>query len=264
VTAPTIDDGTSHDDGTLLEPTKHQTNQRESTNRFVGPRRMTTLQDDLAPSGGPMSLTDPDHHSVDHHGSGRVDTAGVSDAVMIERSRTDRDHFGGLYERYAPMLFRYAGQRVGPELAEDVVAETFLAAFRRRDRYDLRRPDARPWLFGILTREISRHRRAERSRYRTASRVIAVDSVDGPADRVAADVTARAARRSLAAALPALSAGDRDVLLLVAWADLSYGEVAQALDIPIGTVRSRLSRARRVMREALGNTDPTRTFEEPR
>ena len=76
-------------------------------------------------------------------------------------------------------------------------------------------------------------------------------------------VSAAAVQRDLAAALAGLPAGDRDVLLLIAWADLSYDEVAVALGIPLGTVRSRLHRARRKVREALGGADPTTTSEEP-
>jgi RNA polymerase sigma factor (sigma-70 family) len=74
---------------------------------------------------------------------------------------------------------------------------------------------------------------------------------------VAAQVTAAAVRARLSAALSRLSRGDRDVLLLVAWCDFSYEEVAAALGIPLGTVRSRLNRARRKVRDALGGIDPT-------
>jgi RNA polymerase sigma-70 factor (ECF subfamily) len=83
------------------------------------------------------------------------------------------------------------------------------------------------------------------------------------ADRADARVSAAGVQRHLAAALAGLPAGDRDVLLLIAWADLSYEEVAVALDIPAGTVRSRLHRARRKVREALGGQDPTMISEEP-
>ena len=80
---------------------------------------------------------------------------------------------------------------------------------------------------------------------------------DGDSEPVDQRVSARAVQRDLAAALARLAARDRDVLLLIAWADLSYEEVAVALDIPVGTVRSRLNRARSKVREALGGQDPT-------
>jgi RNA polymerase sigma factor (sigma-70 family) len=188
-----------------------------------------------------------------------VTAHGMDDSAVIAASRADPEQFAALYDRYAGQIYRYAYRRVGSHAAEDVVADTFLAAFRSRSRYDVSRADARPWLFGIATREISHRHRAERARYRAVARVGEQPAApDGElADRVAADVTAQAARSDLASALATLSTGDRDVLLLVAWAGLSYGEISAALGIPVGTVRSRLHRARRKTRAALGGTDPT-------
>ncbi len=191
-----------------------------------------------------------------------VSTVDGPDAAVIQESWRDGELFAVLYDRYAAQLYRFAYRRVGPEAAEDVVADAFLAAFQARQRYDVARPDARPWLFGILTKEIARRWRGEEARYRLLARVTDQSTVDGHADRVAAGVSAQAARASLAAALARLSPGDRDVLLLVAWGELTYDEVAQALSIPIGTVRSRLNRARHKTREALGGVDPTELIEE--
>ena len=185
-----------------------------------------------------------------------------TDAAVIRASLTEPDRFAPIYDRYAAALYRYAYQRVGPEIADDVVAEAFLAAFRGRASYDLDRQDARPWLFGILTREMATHHRRERARYRAMSRSTHDTVQDGPADQVTAKVVADAARGPLAAALADLAPGDRDVLLLVAWGQLSYDEVAAALNIPQGTVGSRLNRARRKVRKALGGFDPTITMEE--
>jgi RNA polymerase sigma-70 factor (ECF subfamily) len=187
-----------------------------------------------------------------------------TDAAVIHASVGDPDRFSVIYDRYAATLYRYAHQRVGAQIAEDVVAETFLLAFRARARYDLARLDARPWLFGILTRGLASYHRKELARYRALARSTPETVVDGPADAVAARVIADSARRPLAAALATLSRGDRDVLLLVAWGQLSYDEVAAALRIPPGTVGSRLSRARRKVREALGGVDPTGETEEER
>jgi RNA polymerase sigma-70 factor, ECF subfamily len=191
-----------------------------------------------------------------------LDDAALDDAVLIERSLRVSECFAGLYDRHAVAVHRFAAARLGDEGADDVVAETFLNAFRTRARYDLTRTDARPWLMGIAIREISRRRKQERSRYRLLANTPGELPVDGPADLVAASVTAHAVRGVLAEALSRLKAADRDVLLLVAWADLSYQEVAEALDIPIGTVRSRLNRARRIVRAALGNDNPLLTAEE--
>jgi RNA polymerase sigma factor (sigma-70 family) len=174
-----------------------------------------------------------------------------TDAAVIRASLADPDRFALIYDRYAPMLYRYAYQRMGPGIADDVVAEAFLAAFRGRATYDLGRQDARPWLFGILTREMAAHKRREQARYRALARSAQETVQDGPADQVTARVVADAARGPLAAALAGLAPGDRDVLLLVAWGQLSYDEVADALNIPQGTVGSRLNRARRKVRKAL-------------
>jgi RNA polymerase sigma factor (sigma-70 family) len=185
-----------------------------------------------------------------------------TDAAVIRASLDDPDQFAVIYDRYAATLYRYAHQRVGADVADDVVADAFFAAFRARGQYDLSRPDARPWLFGILTRKLASHHRREMARYRAMARSAQEGVVDGPADEVAARVVADSARRPLAAALAALSHGDRDVLLLVAWGQLSYDEVAAALKIPPGTVASRLNRARRKVRKALGGLDPTGKNEE--
>ena len=187
----------------------------------------------------------------------------LDDAALIERSWHEPEAFAALYDRHAAPVHRFAGRRLGQHLADDVVAETFLAAFRRRKRYDLRRADARPWLYGIAANVMGKHRRAEVRMLRAFARTGLDPVADGHSDRVDSQVCAAAVQRDLAAALAGLSAGDRDVLLLIAWADLSYEETAAALRIPVGTVRSRLNRARRKVREALGGQDPTSSNQEP-
>ncbi|MFD9948518.1 RNA polymerase sigma factor [Nonomuraea sp. NPDC059023] len=187
--------------------------------------------------------------------SGRAD-----DTELIRRSARDPEAFADLFTRHAPALRRYVARRLGPCLADDIVSDTFLTAFRRRGRYDLSHPDARPWLYGIAARLVSRHRRVEIRFYRALVRS-GVDEIAEPyADRV--DDWVAAQQAGLAAALMKLSPGDREVLLLVAWADMSYEDVARALDIPIGTVRSRLHRARARTRQALGGSDPAMTRKE--
>jgi RNA polymerase sigma-70 factor (ECF subfamily) len=177
---------------------------------------------------------------------------GLSDAAVISASREHAETFGVIYDRYSAQLYRYAYRRLGPEHAEDVVAETFLAAFRRRKQYDLARDDARPWLFGIATKEIARRYRAEQARYRALARAGAPDVTEGFADEISDAVSAQATRAQLADALQRLAKNDRDVLLLIAWSGMSYEEVAETLRIKLGTVRSRLHRARRKVRDALG------------
>lgn len=177
----------------------------------------------------------------------------VSDVDLIVAARHDDDAFAALYDRHAPQLYRYASRRVGREVAEDVVAETFLAAFRALERYDTTRPDARAWLYAIATKELAKHHRTERTRYRTLARAAAEPTATDFAERVDGYVSAAGAGRSLAKGLSRLARRDRDVLLLIAWGELSYEQVAGVLSIPVGTVRSRLNRARRKMRDFLGD-----------
>jgi RNA polymerase sigma-70 factor (ECF subfamily) len=181
----------------------------------------------------------------------------AGDAALIEQSWHEPEAFAGLYDRHAAPIHRYVTRRLGDGLADDVVAETFLAAFRQRRRYDVQRPDARPWLYGIAANVIGKHRRSEVRMLQAFARTGADPVADSYGDRIDSRVSASAAGPHLAAALAALAARDRDVLLLIAWGDLSYDEVASALEIPVGTVRSRLNRARRKVREALGGQDPT-------
>ena len=190
------------------------------------------------------------------------DAARADDAALIELSGSQPEAFAGIFDRHATEIHRFAARRLGDTVAEDVVGEVFLTAFRRRDSYDGEYRDARPWLYGIATNVISRHRHAEARSYRALARTGA-DPVAASADEdVLARVAASAHRRALAAGLARLHSADRDTLLLVVWGGLSYAETAHALRIPVGTVRSRLHRARARVRAALGGYDPTSIREE--
>mgnify|MGYP003493100999 CR=1 FL=1 len=184
------------------------------------------------------------------------------DAAVIERSWHEPDGFAVIFSRHAPTIARYLARRVGPQIAEDIVAETFLQAFRSRHRYDLSRRDARPWLYGIATNLAGRHRRTEARQLRALERTGVDPVVESFADRAEARVAAGGALRGLAGALARLRPVYRDALLLVAWADLSYEEAATALGVPVGTIRSRVSRARSALRTALGGVDPIALIEE--
>jgi RNA polymerase sigma factor (sigma-70 family) len=187
---------------------------------------------------------------------------GLDDAAVIRLSRHEPEQFTLLFRRHASHVQRYVTRRLGPDTADDIVAETFLLAFRQRERYDQSRADARPWLYGIATNLIGRHRRAELRLYRALARTGADPIVEPFTDRVDDRVSASAACAELAATLARLPAASRDTLLLVAWGDLSYDEVATALGVPVGTVRSRLSRARSKLRRTLGDNNPAAMHEE--
>jgi RNA polymerase sigma factor (sigma-70 family) len=162
-----------------------------------------------------------------------------TDAELVRRSLAEPHVFEELFERHFGRVFAFLRRQAGPELAEELCAETFARAFDGRARYDRGRPDAAPWLFGIATNLL-------RERRRRALRVPAFE-------RAAVEEQSDDRSLELAAALRELSPLERETLLLYAWADLSYEEIGKALGIPLGTVRSRLSRAREHMRARLAS-----------
>jgi len=179
-----------------------------------------------------------------------------TDAELIARSGELPESFAALFDRHAAALYRYLTRRAGSSVAEDLVAQTFLVAFERRDRYDTSRSDARAWLYGIATNLLRRHHRDEARLLRALART-GTDPVATPcpADRIASRLDASAVSRRLAATLAGLPAKERDVLLLYAWAELDIEEIGRALDIPAGTVRSRLHRARKRLRPVVDLAD---------
>jgi RNA polymerase sigma factor (sigma-70 family) len=178
------------------------------------------------------------------------------DAAAIRASVSDPERFSILVRRHAPAIQRYVIRRIGREQAEDVVAETFLTAFRQRAGYRDDGRDCLPWLYGIATRLVHRHWRTEIKQLRVLARTGADPVTEPFTERVDAEVTAGAAKRRLAAALAKLPASQRDALLLLVWADLTYEQIAKATGVPLGTVQSRISRARRQLRAQLADLDP--------
>jgi RNA polymerase sigma-70 factor (ECF subfamily) len=173
-----------------------------------------------------------------------------TDAEVIAASLTNASEFETLFDRHFRTINRYLRRRLSAPVADDVTADVFTAAFARREAYDLRRPDALPWLFGIAANQMRRYNREERQELRaiSGSQQHLPIVMEEPVDEVLRGVIEPA----LADALAALETRDREVLLLFAWADLGYDEIARALELPVGTVKSRLNRARRVLRMALG------------
>lgn len=169
-----------------------------------------------------------------------------ADNEIIERSLSHAQAFSEIFERHVRPVGAYVRRRVPGDVVDDVLSETFLVAFRRRASFDLSVASALPWLLGIATRLIKAQRAAEARHWRAVEAESAVAPRFG-SDHVASDarLDAAAALRTLAPKIAALSARDRDTLLLYAWGDLRYEEVAAALGVPVGTVRSRLNRVRR-------------------
>jgi RNA polymerase sigma-70 factor (ECF subfamily) len=172
------------------------------------------------------------------------------DGEAIAASLTDPRAFGVIFERHFAAIHGYLRRRLDRQLADELASQTFLVAFDRRATFDGRRSDSRPWLFGIATNLARNHRRREIRELRataelTPDPVMAIDGVESRID-------AERMRGLLAQALSELPSEEADVLFLLTWAELDQSEIADALSIPVGTVKSRLSRARGRLQAELG------------
>lgn len=175
-----------------------------------------------------------------------------SDAEYLLRSLSQPEKFSFLYARHSPTVYRFLARQTDRQVAEDLLAQVFLTAFRIRERYDSSAPDARAWLLGIAANTARRHHRSESRFLRLRERVTRQNDMTSSEDfSIEQRLDAETARPHVAAALRELTPSHREVLLLSAF-DLNYEEMAKALNVPVGTIRSRLSRARTQMRELLG------------
>jgi RNA polymerase sigma factor (sigma-70 family) len=171
----------------------------------------------------------------------------ASDGEVIRRSVEEPAAFEEIFERHSGSVWRYVRGRVGQTFAEDIVADTFLIAFQRRDIFDPSYDSARPWLLGIANNLIRHRLRDERVRLAAIGKVSDPPAVDESDDVSRLD--AERMRPLLIDALLSLAPHDRETFLLVALGELTYAEAAVALDIPVGTVRSRMHRIRVLLRE---------------
>lgn len=161
-----------------------------------------------------------------------------TDAELLSRSATEPGAFGEVYERHGVAVRRYLVSRVGSHDGEELAAEVFMRAFRTRDRCRAEHDSALPWLLGIANHVVGDHRRLERRRLAALERLL-VEEPESAAQTEAA-LTAE-----VVSALRRLPATHRDALLLMVWGELSRDEVAAALGVPVGTVNSRIARARK-------------------
>jgi RNA polymerase sigma factor (sigma-70 family) len=173
------------------------------------------------------------------------------DGETIAESLRTPASFGSIFDRHYDVVHGYLQRHVGPDLADELSSQAFLVAFDKRARFELDRPSARPWLFGIANNLLRHHHRGLRRQLHAYERT-GLDPVADAFEGLEARVDAAAMGRELAGALAQLSDEEREVLLLYAWADLTYLEIAEALGLPVGTVRSRLHRSRCKVRELLG------------
>jgi RNA polymerase sigma factor (sigma-70 family) len=182
----------------------------------------------------------------------------AADVELLAMARSEPEAFGELFKRHSRSVYAYCARRTGSlDLAEDLTSVVFMEAFRRRRRLQLSNASALPWLLGVANNVA---RNADRSvrRYRSA-----LDRLPAPANSASSedDVIERlGAQDALGRALEAISAltrAEQDVVMLVLWSELTYADAATALDIPVGTVRSRLASARAKFN---GSTTVTKTI----
>jgi RNA polymerase sigma factor (sigma-70 family) len=176
-----------------------------------------------------------------------ADLDALPDAAVLAASLSDGEAFGVVFDRHFVAVHRYVTRRAGRVAADDVAAATFTVAFERRLAFRADAGSALPWLFGIATNLLHEtwrdDRREDQVRLRLRGEPSAAWPSEPPDDG-----------SELSIALAALDRDQRDVLLLFAWGELAYEEIAVALAIPLGTVRSRLHRARGALRGSLALT----------
>ena len=203
----------------------------------MGEGRSTHREPDGSHAAIAVMMTNIEVHADPHGG------APPHDGLSIAASLDHPEQFGEVFDRHFDAIHRYVARRLGNDLADDLSATVFTEAFRTRSRFETDRVNARPWLYGITANVMRHHHRREATQWRSFAKhgVDPLGMVDNP----------RTDELAVAVALGTITAEEREALLLFAWADLSYDDIAIALNVPIGTVRSRINRARTKLRPAL-------------
>lgn len=173
----------------------------------------------------------------------------IDDATAIVWSVSDPSAFDVIYRRHVRAIFVYVAARVGPQYAEDLVADVFVVAFANRARFRKHATSARPWLYGIAMNKLRQHRAAE-IRWLHQPR-FGERNPDDAGDRSNERLDAHAVVPELAAALAQLTPAERDVLVLYVFEGLTHREIAKALGIRHGTAKVRLHRGRERLRAAI-------------
>lgn len=174
----------------------------------------------------------------------------AADGEVVAGSMREPERFSEIFERYFAVIHGYLARRIGSDLADDLAAQVFTVAFERRTAFRPEAQSALPWLYGIATNLMRSHRRSER---RLLAAVARVGNERAMTQEELGGTDSRCDEARLARALSKLDPDQRDVILLFAWAGLSHLEIANALEIPPGTVASRLFRARRRLRACLAD-----------
>jgi RNA polymerase sigma factor (sigma-70 family) len=174
-----------------------------------------------------------------------------SDADLIIRSLIEPRIFATLFDRHAASVHRFLAARSNSGDAEDLVSETFVNAFTSREHFDVSYSRALPWLIGIANNVLRHHRRSESRRHARIRLLRPPEDPADPTEQVVERLDDEARRSRFVFALSSLTDEQRETFILVGDLGLSYEDAARALDIPIGTVRSRMNRARTRLRELL-------------
>lgn len=188
-----------------------------------------------------------------------MDDVGVLDDGELWRraGSGDAEAFTALFDRHAGAVRAYCARRTGSlDASEDLVSIVFLEAWRRRGQVELVHDSALPWLYGVASHTIAHRTRTTLRHRRAISRLPPVMLAPDHAEDVAARIDDQRRLEAVRRAMGGLSRADQDVLVLCAWQQLDYAAAAVALGVPVGTVRSRLSRARARLARAVQERPP--------
>lgn len=162
----------------------------------------------------------------------------------------DEHAFGELFDRHARAVYNYCFRRTADwSVAEDLTSVVFLETWRRRDQVRMSGDSLLPWLYGVATNVLRNHRRSLR-RHRDALARLPLPATPDETEDAAARVDAERRMREVLESIRSLPRRDQEVLVLCVWEGLGYAEAAEALGVPVGTVRSRLARARERLRRS--------------
>lgn len=182
------------------------------------------------------------------------DEPDVSDAWLIGAARDDPSRFAPVFDRHFQAIYRFAARRLGSEVGKDIAADTFVVALARLKSYDDSRESALSWLYGIASNLIRNHRRTERRRFRLLAKLSNERVSPGWSDDPDRVLSRTVVTRAVAQALGSLSSKEREALLLFVWAELPQAEIARLQQVAPATVRSRIFRARKELREHLARS----------
>jgi RNA polymerase sigma factor (sigma-70 family) len=193
--------------------------------------------------------------------SDTADMTRADDGELWRRAcQGEAECFGVLFDRHGEAVRAFCARRTGSmDAADDLVSMVFLEAWRRRAEVELIDSNALPWLYGIARRSMQHRWRTALRHRRALHRLAPAPAMPDHADEVAGRLDDERHLARLRAAFERLRPPDRDVLVLCVWQGLTYAEAAVALGVPVGTVRSRLSRARSRLEaetDALAAPDP--------